>query len=351
MSGERAGTAREDSVTTREARLQAEGPGAGHGPTWSRKGVAPPDITGGGMPSEHVAFKHPWFSQATDDRHDREVIPHDLVRQLLLDESFQPGERPTSLLNASDASTIEEVSCNFLTRSQRVFKEFSPRPRRKVTVDLWHNAGGTRSRKPLPSADNPCLWRWYGAVEQPIVDGEGTKRITTYNYHSYKLAEHVDRADAGLGPIPVIYHVFTSNALYALEFPDRRRQRRARIRRSNTNSAAESAQSKVPSAVGSPRGPTSCPTSDRSVAQAASSSFGTCPPACAAVVLQTNTVRGRATFLSFTKGAGSDSIGDISLNNAGGIALQSRAGDVAEWHELDEGQTPLLEGDIVAIIK
>ena len=303
--------------------------------------------------------KEPWFREAGEERHDREVMPHELVHRLLLDESFQPGGRPSSVIGASGAATMEQIVGTCLPRSRRVFKEYWPVPRRTNSVDFWHNAGGNRSKKPIPSPGQPLLWRWYGAIEQPTTDSEGVKRMATYNYHAYKLAEHVDGnppLDAnGLARIPVIYHIFTSRTLYALENPKQARNKaRAPVDSSHVSPAwAGLPEELAPGSVGQ------CSTPRRAdparLDDFGCTTLGQNPGAAArgigapVVVLNTTAKEAQAKFLSFEKAG--RTIGDISLNKTGGTILQSRAGDVAEWHELEEPQETLLEGDIVALVK
>ena len=296
----------------------------------------------------HSQFMHPWFSQATDNRHDREDIPQDLVRLLLLDESFQPGERPTSVINAHDAATMEAVTSACLTRSQRVFKECGRRTHRKKALDKWHNAGGNRSKRPLPSADSPLLWRWYGAIEQLVVDGNGTiTRMTTWNYHAYRLAEHVDCTGVPPNRVPVLYHIFTSFNMYKLEFPHHTRRRRDRRRRKPLANSQCLSPTRDPSAT--PLLQVQSERTDDAIAQQKPQPFDSGAPTCAALALQTTAEPRKAIFMSFAKG--DTSVGGISLNTTGGVTLQSRGGDVAEWHELQDHHEALLEGDIVAIVK
>ena len=295
--------------------------------------------------AEHAQVMDPWFSEETEGRHDREVMPHDLVRRLLLDDSFRPGERPLSIFGASGAVTMKDAVTVCLTRSQRVFKEYGQRPRRDRALDKWHSAGGNRSKKPLPSADKPLLWRWYGAVEQPIVDGTGTKRVATYNYHAYRLAEHADCTDNER--IPVLYHLFTSRTLYKLEFPAQARTRRSRAPNDSGQSAKHPATQNTP---GTPTTSTGVLSRTRRVVERQElQSLGSGDSAGPAMVLQNPFAEGQAKFISFNRR--DTCIGDVSVNKTGGIALQSRAGDVAEWHELEKGHMPLLEGDIVSIVK
>eukprot|EP01043_Picozoa_sp_COSAG02_P050811 COSAG02_NODE_5271_length_4480_cov_42.859849_2_plen_297_part_00 len=287
----------------------------------------------------------PWFKhQAGEDRHDREVMPHQLVYRLLLDESFQPGARPSSVINASGAATMEQILSTCLPRSRRVFKEYCPVPRRTNSKDFWHNAGGNRSKKAVPSPEKPLLWRWYGAIEQLTATSEGVKRMATYNYHAYKLAGHVDGEppmDAnGAARIPVIYHIFTSRTLCALENPKQTRKNACAPRYSRHVS---------PSRAGSPEWADPTRSDDPRCTTGQPRGTTTSDIAAPMVVLDTTAKEGQANFLSFEKAG--RTIGDISLNKTSGISLQSRGGDVAEWHGLEEPREMLLEGDIVAVVK
>lgn len=292
---------------------------------------------------------HPWFVQAAQDRHDREAMPLDLVRRLLLDERFQPGQRPASVINAQGASTLDKVNSTCLTRSQRVFKEYCPVPRRTNSVDFWHNAGGKRSKKPLPSHEKPLVWRWYGAIEQPIVDDEGTKRMATYNYHLYKLAEHMDCTGDGPPRIPVIYHIFMSRTLYKLQCPEHSGRKAP-----NKNVESKAARSTPPTSAPSARHPAVlanlvCANTATGESPAASTRQLNFVPSKPRLAMQAPAAYTKTNFVSFHKTG--KILGELSLNQTGSIALNSRGGDVAEWHELEEGHEELLEGDIVAISK
>ena len=134
----------------------------------------------------------PWFSSGEND--DREIMPWQLVEQLLRDDSFSPGRRPSQLIVPGDAGA--------LPRSKRVFKEIRDGSRRKRSVDVWHNAGGNRSRRCIPHT-NPVMYRRYGMVETTLSSKDGTtERVALFNYHEYKLIEPPE------GHVATIFHAF-----------------------------------------------------------------------------------------------------------------------------------------------
>ena len=305
----------------------------------------------------------PWFRKCTEDRHDREEMPCALVVQLLRDESFQPGGRPSSVLSATGPMTMEQIISTCLPREGRVFKEYCPVPRRANAVDFWHNAGGNRSKKAIPSPDNPILWRWYGAIEQQIAGDAGPMRVATYNYHAYKLVEHVDAKpqvnEDGQARIPVLYHIFTSRTLFRLACPKKAPERAQKCSnaadagaqltpRSGANATGSSVQVNfVNAALPHARQQnlwSTFPLTNPGRSTGSSSATG-----AAVMVLDTPAAEETAKVMSFERGG--TVVGEFALNRTTGIVLQSTGGDVAEWHELEDGEAGLLEGDIVAIVK
>ena len=273
-----------------------------------------------GPANRRSGAQHAWFAEAKlpTSLHDREVLPPGVAEQLLRDEEFQPGARPPSLLAAAGPCPLEAAQAAVpLSRSQRVFKEYLPTRRRSKGMDLWHNASGNRNRKAIPSPECPVLWRRYGAIETAIRNGDGSiARVPTYNFHEYRLAEHEEagtRSEAAQRQQPVLFHIFIGK--------------------------------KAVKGIADPLGATMTtpPATER---QTAAAGRRTTPLLLTAPA--STATAAAAHFLSFEKNG--RCIGEITQSDAGGIMMQSKAGDIAEWHELEDGEGDLGEGDIVAVV-
>jgi hypothetical protein len=349
----------------------------------------------GTPPGQHCF--HPWLgAQVADPFIDRTPMPPELAAALLRDTSYQPGSRPVHFRSPS------------MSRASRVFKEiiirdpatnqFDTRQRRGKSVDFWHNSGGNRASTWLPK-DNPVVKRRYGAIERlvPPEQGGKTRRTTVLNYHEYSLVD--DEGDTR----SILYHVIPSRkqikarqigAAAAGTVPMLRAPPIVTAGRGAdviTMTAFDSPDTDV-SSVGSPAETTVGTASDTSAPlppavqlparqQQQQQQHATAPAAAtvATTVPTSSSKRPRAKqgsrlkrsaaatgslhemlvldapastptvcYMDFCKGA--NSIGNISENRTGGLVLNSVGGDVAEYHEVAEGEPPLQEGDVVGVV-
>ncbi len=281
---------------------------------------------GGGLtppPAPDHSHTHEWFAELVGAC-DRQEMPTAVAEQLLRDTEFRPRKRPASVIGAAGACSFADVQSVCLSRSQRVFKEMAPQGRRTKAVDRWHNAGGRRSRKVIPNAESPVLWRRYGAVYMPIeVAGGGIQSMAIYTYHEYTLA-----GDETQLKHPVLFHIFLTKAL--------------------SEHMVKAATSQIVDQPhrfqGTPPQPAPASKSHLSFVQP-----GLRAPAivfaCDKAPLSTQ----RTSYVKFKKSA--RTLGEISDTSAGGILMTSRAGDFAEWHEVNGEDGPVQEGDIVSIVE
>eukprot|EP01043_Picozoa_sp_COSAG02_P052546 COSAG02_NODE_5679_length_4134_cov_1.968773_2_plen_793_part_00 len=279
---------------------------------------------GAGLPPPPAAghsHTHEWFAELVGAC-DRQEMPIAVAEQLLRDTEFRPRKRPASVIGAAGPCSFADVQSACLSRSQRVFKEMAPQPRRTKAVDKWHNAGGSRSRKVIPNAESPVLWRRYGAVYMPIeVAGGGIQRMAMYTYHEYTLA-----GDETQLRHPVLFHIFLTKAL--------------------SEHMVKAATSQIVDQPHRNQGTPSQP------APASASHLRSVQPGLStpAIVFAGDTATlSRTGYIKFKKST--RSLGEISETPSGGILMTSRAGDFAEWHEVNDEDGPVQEGDIVAIVE
>lgn len=101
-------------------------------------------------------------------------LPSEIAYRMLTDDGYQPGARPLSFDGLDGRWVFKEDVCNRLS---------SGRSRVDKKADRWHNSGGVRGARDMPT-EKPLVRRRYGSVSRA-----GT---ILWRFHEYSLVERVD---------------------------------------------------------------------------------------------------------------------------------------------------------------
>eukprot|EP01050_Picozoa_sp_SAG11_P022553 SAG11_NODE_4290_length_1967_cov_1.419165_2_plen_160_part_00 len=110
----------------------------------------------------------------------RQSMPAEFAFILLRSGQYNPGPRPLSFDAAHDNWFFKEPSG---APSRRTGCSVDSKAGSMVEVDRWHNSGGSKNSRDLPTGKlHPLVKRRYGAVEK-AGGGQG------FSYHEYVLLQ------------------------------------------------------------------------------------------------------------------------------------------------------------------
>jgi len=105
-------------------------------------------------------------------------LPSEIAYRMLTDDGYQPGARPLSFDGLDGRWVFKEDSRN---------RAPNGRTRVDKKADRWHNSGGVRGARDMPT-ERPLVRRRYGSVSRA-----GT---ILWRFHEYSLVKKVPDPDA-----------------------------------------------------------------------------------------------------------------------------------------------------------